>query len=463
MASNWTDLNLTPNGPRYRVLAQAIEGEIAAGRLAGGERLPAQRDLAYDLGVTVGTVGRAYDLLVRKGLARGEVGRGTFVERRDPAGRRDGLGEVRRTGVVNMTVNIPFRTDAMAELAALLAEAAAGADALDLIAGYPPAHGGVDGRAAAGRWLGRRGLDAPADRLILTSGAQAGIAATLAAIARPGDGVLLEALTFPRFTTLARRLGLRPEPVAIDAGGLVPAALDAACRQGRGRILLLSPSMNNPTGATLDADRRREIAARAREQDLTIIEDDVYGPLLADPPPHLANLAPERTIFVTSLSKFLAPALRMGALLAPSDLIELIAQAQGDLAISTHALNSRLMAAAESAGLLERAAAEQRAMAERAQRQARDALPSAKITSPHHALHLWVELADGSSAQDIALALAGRGIQVAEARHFAVDPRRAGDALRISLGAFGEDERARLLATIDQTLAQAHGPTSGVI
>lgn len=463
MAEAWAALKLPPEGPRYRALARVLEGEIEAGRLGGGQRLPPQRDLAYDLGVTVGTVGRAYDLLMRKGLARGEVGRGTFVQHRETGTPRRAFYDVGSSTVTNMTVNAPFRTNAMAEMAALMAEGASSAFGLDLIAGYPPTRGGIEGRGALARWLRRRGLDAPLDGLLLTSGAQAGIAATLAAIGRPGDGVLIEALTFPRFITLARRLGLRPEPVTIDKKGLVPAALDAACRQGRGRILLLSPSMNNPTGAMLDETRRREIVAIAKQHDLTIIEDDVYGPLLPDPPLHLASLAPERTIFVSSLSKFLSPALRIGALLAPPPLIELISQAQGDFAISTHALASYLFVAAERTDLLDRAAVEQRSAANRIQQLARRCLPHVQFTNPNHALHLWVQLGEDMRAHDVAFALAGRGIQVAEARHFAVDPRHACDALRVSLGGFEEVELERLLATIDQTLCRTQCPAAGVI
>src|SRR3954468_3287419 len=107
------DLHGRP-GPTYRALADAFAEAIEGGRLANGVRLPPQRDLAFRLAVTVGTVGRAYDLLAQRGLVRGEVGRGTFV-----LGRTEPMPQVRdlagtADGLIDLTSNFPAPVAAQA-------------------------------------------------------------------------------------------------------------------------------------------------------------------------------------------------------------------------------------------------------------------------------------------------------------------------------------------------------------
>src|SRR5918993_1856667 len=92
-------------GPTYRALADALADAIGDGRLPEGERLPPQRDLAFRLAVTVGTVGRAYELLAQRGLTRGEVGRGTYVLAREAQAQPGMHGEAGRDGLVDLTAN----------------------------------------------------------------------------------------------------------------------------------------------------------------------------------------------------------------------------------------------------------------------------------------------------------------------------------------------------------------------
>src|SRR5262249_25147559 len=107
-------------------------------------------------------------------------------------------------------------------------------------------------------------------------------------------------------------------PVALDDEGIVPRALDAACRKARPKALYVVPTLHNPTTATLPLARRQAVVEIARRYDLAIIEDDIYRMLAPQAPPPVAHLAPERTIYVTSLSKSLAPGLRLGYMVAPA-------------------------------------------------------------------------------------------------------------------------------------------------
>src|SRR5262245_3881228 len=163
------DLAARP-GPRYRALVDVLSEEVADGRLPEGTRLPPQRDLAYRLGVTVGTVSRAYALAAERGLVTGEVGRGTFVRHPAPTGRTnpvtDGSGDS-----IKLTVNAPPDAGYGALIAERLAEIAAHPGAIGDLWAYTPKQGFAEHRAAAARWIAGVGVDAAPERTLITGGA----------------------------------------------------------------------------------------------------------------------------------------------------------------------------------------------------------------------------------------------------------------------------------------------------
>jgi DNA-binding transcriptional MocR family regulator len=185
----WTP-ELASRGPRYLALADAIEQDVATGALAAGARLPPQRDLAFRLGVTVGTVSRAYSLVAARGLVSGEVGRGTFVRGAEAKNRVnpacDGADDL-----IKLTVNGPPDPSDRAILREGLSQLAARPAALEHLMAYTPKRGLADHRAAVAAWLGPLGLDAQADDVILTGGAHQAVFAALIGLAAPGEGILI--------------------------------------------------------------------------------------------------------------------------------------------------------------------------------------------------------------------------------------------------------------------------------
>ena len=171
-------------------------------------------------------------------------------------------------------------------------------------------------------------VDCAADEILVTSGGLEGIRHALNALLDPGDPVLVEEATYMVALQVARELNAAPAPVRGDAGGMLPDALDAACRrlaaEGRpARLLYAVPSFSNPTGRTWSLRRRREILAVAERHGLAVIEDHAYGELGYDgpPPPSLKSLAPDRVIFVHTFSKIFGPGLRLGWVVANRSLI----------------------------------------------------------------------------------------------------------------------------------------------
>ncbi len=441
-------------GPRYLALADAIEQDVASGALAAGTRLPPHRDLAYRLGVTVGTVSRAYAVVAARGLVSGEVGRGTFV-RAVAADTRINPVVDGSDDLISLTVNAPPDPSDHETLREGLAELATRPAALQHLMSYTPKRGFADHRAAAAAWIAELGIEARPDAVVLTGGAHQALFAALLGRSAPGDGVLIEALTYAGLCHMGERLGLRLRGLALDDEGVLPDAIDAACRAEPARLLVLNPTLHNPTTAILSAERCRAIAALARKHDLIVIEDDVYGRLPEGRPPPIAALAPERTIYITSASKSIAPGLRLGMLLSPERCLEPIAAAQHDLFLTCPPLMAELFRLWQGNGTAARLAQRQLVEARARQDLAREILGERPYRAQPTCYHIWLPLPPPWRTSQFVTAARERGVAVDPGSAFAVDRDQAPHAVRISLSAASSRERLRrALATLAALLAE---------
>jgi DNA-binding transcriptional MocR family regulator len=437
--TTWTP-DLSPHaGPRYRAIADALAADIASRRLPPGTRLPTHRELAYHLRVTVGTVTRAYAEAERRGLIGGEVGRGTFVKGMSAAPLP--MPEIREgmrsdgAGPVDLSVNQPHVAGFGPVMAEALAGLAAQAD-LETLLSYQPHAGMPAHREAGAAWLARGGVRTTPERVVVTSGGQNGMALAMLAAAGQGDAVLTEELTYPGIKVLAGTFGIRLQPVTIDARGIVPEAFEAACRLHRPRALYTMPNLHNPTLATMPEDRRRRIASIAGEYGVTLIEDDVFGHLLEERPVPLASLAPEITLHVASLSKILAPGLRLGYLSAPAPFAARIEQVVRAFSWMTPPLGGELARRWIEDGTADRMAAERRREAAARCALARGILGTAAMdVPPETAAHVWLRLPEPWRREEFAAAAHGQGVKVTLADAFVVGRAPAPHAVRVSLTA----------------------------
>ncbi|RUT29410.1 PLP-dependent aminotransferase family protein [Arsenicitalea aurantiaca] len=301
--------------PRYGAIVDALERDIASGTLVSGTRLLPQREMAGLLGVSVGMVSRAYAEAERRGLIRGEVGRGTFVDNRpSPAAepRRDA-----GPGLVDLALNVPPDTGATALVETLLAEIAGDSSVHGLCA-YLPHQGMAEHRAAVADWLEETGYPVSAERVYITHGAQHGLFLALSMVAASGDTILTEELTYAGITSLSALSGYRIHGVRMDGHGLVPEALDTALGETGARAVYAMPTYQTPTGRSMPPERRREIAEVVRRRDAWFIEDDAYGFLPHEPLLPVSAMIPERAFYAVSFAKCLSPGLRIGALVPPT-------------------------------------------------------------------------------------------------------------------------------------------------
>jgi len=311
----WTPDLSASTGPRYKAIAEALATDIRNGTLKAGDRLPTHRDLAYRLGVTVGTITRAYAEAQRLGLLQGHVGRGSFLAQPAPLPGGASLTDQDQSGLIELSLAFPPPQPSDALLQRTFAELARQPGVARLLE-YQPHIGMAHHRAAGAAWMETYGFSVPADRIIVTAGAQHGLAICLGALLRPGDVVLTEPLTYPGVRAVAELFSLRIRSVAQDDEGILPDALESACREHSPRALYCMPTLQNPTGATMSAKRRQAIATILRKHRLSVIEDDIYRFLLDAPPP-LSALVPGLGHYLLGTSKSIAPGLRVGFLAVP--------------------------------------------------------------------------------------------------------------------------------------------------
>jgi DNA-binding transcriptional MocR family regulator len=430
----WTPDLGRHKGPRYRAIADALADDVRAGRLKAGTRLPTHRDLAGTLRVTVGTVSRAYAEAERRGLIRGEVGRGTFVH---PGGRGEGgfgMKTQAESSLIDLSLNFPVSESEDRAVAKGLSALARDKD-LGRLLEYLPHAGTPRQRAAGAAWIRLAGLHVEAGQVIVCNGGQHGLAIALAALAAPGDVVLAESLTYPVFKTLAGLLHLKVQGIPVDGQGLRPEAFEAACKGGAARFLYTIPTIQNPTASILPEARRRKIAAIAEAHDVIILEDDIYGLLPAERSLPLARHAPEHTVYVTSLSKTVAPGLRIGFLTAPARLVDRMIAALGATTWMAAPLLAEL-----AASLIEDGTAAAILKGKRKEAEARQALAARILGLPGggaqpHSFHLWLPLPDPWSGEDFAAKARQRGVAVNPGGVFVAGTGKPPAAVRVCLGA----------------------------
>lgn len=446
-------------GPIYLAIADAIGAAVAKGELRAGDRLPTHRSLADALGVDLTTITRAYAEARRRGLLQATVGRGTFVrDSRQPAAQ--GRPEAPGGGPVDLGMNLPPQPtdpplpDLLQQgLSRLLARSEGG----DLLT-YRSGSGTAEERAAGATWLRPTLGEVEPERVLVCPGAQPALLVALNVLAGPGGVVLTDALTYPGIRAAAAQLGIRLVGVAADAEGLLPEAMDRACRETGAKALYCVPTIHNPTTATMPLARREAIAEAARRHGLRIVEDDAYGLLPSRPLPAIASLAPDVTLHIATVSKVLSPALRVAYLVAPD------ARWAGRLGAALRA--NVLMASPLLTGLMAGwvrdgtagavLSAIRRECAAR-QKIAREVLPPGSFTAHAEGLHLWLTLPPRWDRLHFVAHLRRQdGLAVVPSDAFAVAASGPPpDAVRISLGAAsGQDDLRRALRVVAAALQE---------
>jgi DNA-binding transcriptional MocR family regulator len=431
----------------YLRLADAVAAEIASGGLKPGDRLPPQRNFAYERKIAVSTASRVYTELLRRGLVVGEVGRGTFIS-----------GQTRRS-VSTMTeprgarIDLEINYPLLPNQSALIAKSLQGLErpeALETALKQGTSTGTQAARRVAADFLSGNGWSAPAEQIVFTANGRQSIAAALAAIVPPGGRCGVEALTYPFIKDIAARLGVTLVPLAMDEYGVRPDAVAKAHREAHLSALYVQPTIQNPLGMTMPLARRADLLRVVEKLGLPVIEDTVYGFLDEETP--MAALAPDSCITLDSLSKKVAPGLALGFIVSPPRLRERIMAAvrSGGWTASgfAFAAGQRLMADGTVAELSRL----KRIDAARRQQMAARYLAGFEIQANVKSYHLWLTLPQHWRSQTFVAAAARRDIALTPSTTFAVIPGHAPNAVRLALGAPSTEQLDLALRTLSGML-----------
>jgi len=429
----------TGTGARYMQLATAIEEAINDAGLAPGERLPTHRALADRLGVTVGTITRGYAEAERRGLVEARVGSGTFI--RNAQAHADNFAILRHTPseLIEFSLNLPVPSDANRMFGEVLQELAGevGQD-LDFLS-YQPEQGLPQQRQWAAQWLASFGLNHPMEQITITCGGQHAIMLAMMASTRAGDTILSEGLTYPGMNAIAKQLSLKVIGLPMDEQGVIPEAMEEQCKLHTIRALYCTPTIQNPSNATMGLERRHAIIDIAKRYKLWLIEDEVSSNQMADKLPPLSALAPDRCLYINSHSKTVAAGLRVGYLATPPQLVENVAaaiQAQCWFAPPiTVEIAQRWMRRRDTEAWLawQSEQLQQRRML--AERYLSEYLMIGDCRTMAGSMSVWLNLPEPWRAVEFRERLHDKGVAVLAAESFAVGRFPAPQAVRISISA----------------------------
>jgi 2-aminoadipate transaminase len=460
--------------PLYRQLFAHFRDEILAGRLAQGTRIPPTRELAGQLGLNRMTVSSAYELLESAGLIRSHVGRGSFVAATvvpkafDWEERLSAQAGSVDTKIATGDAPISFATarpsetlfplEAFRESCREVLESPEAASILQL--GSPQGYGPLR------RYLMERGRAAGTlrehDDLLITNGCQQAFDLLQRLLIRPGESVLVEDPIYPGLRNVFVRAGARLLGVPVTSTGMDLEQVARLLRTERVRLIVATPNFQNPTGVTMPAAERNELLRLAREAQIPIIENDIYGELryVGAELPTLKQLDDSGVVIqVKSFSKIAFPGLRVGWVTAPRALVRRLTEWKQVTDLHTDHLSQAVLLRFAVSGRLE--AHRQRMLESGRERLeavlagcARYLPEGTRFTRPEGGMNLWVRLPEPLDAAALLAQAQQLGVEYLPAPVFEVNMRQPG-GLRLSFAGLPTEQIERGLAVLGRIFSVA--------
>ncbi len=467
------ELEAQSDRPIYRQLHECIRKLIGSGALRKGERLPATRDLAGQLGLNRTTVSAAYALLEAEGLVLGHVGRGSFVlseprtsvsglrwDRLLPASDALSAPAPAPSGALSFATSRPSEElFPMGDVRLSCQEVLAGPNAASILqlgspGGYPPLRHYLLEEAR------REGVARSGDDVVITNGCQQALDLLQRVLVRPGDTVLVEDPVYPGLKNLFLRAGAQLAGVPVGPDGIDLEALERLLERGPARLLVVTPNFQNPTGATLPAAARRSVLRLARSAGLVVVENDAYGELRYEGTPLVSLKQLDETgdtVLVRSFSKLTFPGLRVGWVTAPQALASRLADAKQLADLHTDQLSQALLLRFAVSGRLDSHRARIRAAGAERPRAVLEACrrclpPGTTFTRPEGGMNLWVRLPEPLDAAELLGRAQRAGAAYLPGKYFAVSRHDPG-ALRLSFAGLAPEQIRAGLAILGEVFS----------
>ncbi|MCZ8520429.1 MULTISPECIES: aminotransferase-like domain-containing protein [Paenibacillus] len=416
--------------PIYKALAGQLQQDIVNGVLLPGTKLPSQRELADYLDLNLSTISKAFKVCELKGLLSAAVGSGTFVSY-DALSNAYLLEDTKPRHVIEMGATLPDHASyepLLLQLKSMLQE-----PNYEQWFGYGRAGESLWQKDAAVKLIRRSGLETTADCIVFANGGQNAMAAALASLCKPGDRIGADSHTYPGLKTAAAMLSIQIVPIKSENGEMSPAALEYACKNDNIKGIYLIPDYHNPTAGTMSVENRKRIAAVAKKYDQFIIEDASYSLLCEKPLPAVASFAPELAIYIASLSKSIAPGLRLAYAAVPSSFKEPITRALYNFNVSVSPLFAELAARTIVSNQFESIIESHREQAMRRNQIVNRYLADYPCAGVETGIFRWLLLPGRVTGAEFERLAAQQGVQVYAAERFVVGNSSPERAVRIAV------------------------------
>ena len=458
--------NLDPQSgvPIYRQLGSYLQRLIETGDLRSGDRLPPTRELAGQLGLNRTTISAAYELLETVGFIKGEVGRGSYVCG-GPEHRPEKLSWSRTltksvstpvsnhtgnaaAGLISFTSSRPseklFPVEEFRESCREVLESRNLKTLMQLGSpgGYEPLRRYLLDRAI------ENGIARESDDILITNGCQQALDLLRRALVQPGEKVALEEPVYPGLKNLFLEAGteLIGLPAGISGDGIDLYAMQQAFGAGA-RVLVVTPSFQNPTGVTIPAAHRAEICRMARTAGVVVVENDIYSELAYDSSslPRLKQLD-SNVILLGSFSKVAFPGIRVGWIIAPRPVIARVTELKQLADLHTDHLSQAFLLRFAESGRLARhqaiviAAAKEKLRA--LDQSCRRYLSNCTWKVPGGGMNMWIDLPAGLDAMALRGLAQQAGVDYLPGRYFSV-ARSLDSGLRLSFAGLDPNEIRR--------------------
>lgn len=416
--------------PKYISIAKCLENDINNGILMAGCKLPPQRVIANYLGICHSTMTRAYKLCEEKGLIKGIIGKGTFVN--SYAGLpQDVLTNANHSKVIEMGMVLPlYECNNLIE--SFLKEVYPVID-YDFILKYVPPEGHIKHRYVAAKWLKRFNVDYSPEQIMITSGSQNALSVILISLFEKGTRIIVDDYTYTGIKSLAKLLGIILVPVKSNENGIDIHDLKKTCIREKPKGIYLIPDCHNPTSVIMSRKKRMEVARIIDEYNLLLIEDSPFRFSVQENMPPISHFVSDSSIYIAGTSKSLSPTFRISYIASPRKYIKQLIRGINNLIWMASPINSEIITQLLSSSKYDQIVTAKRLIIRERNKLVDNILCDYTLIPNETSLFRYLILPQSISDKDIELACLVKGVQVFSSKRFSVSTHPHKNGIRLSI------------------------------
>ncbi|MFL8180061.1 PLP-dependent aminotransferase family protein [Clostridioides difficile] len=418
--------------PIYKTLAMLLEEDIKRGNLNPGDKLPPQRELADFLDLNLSTITRAFKLCEEKGLICAKVGKGTFISS-DVNVSNTLLYQTESKDIIELgTVHPPYEqnTYIIDFIKNVLKQ-----PEMDRFLQYMSPSGTYMQKKSIAKWIERNNVYTSEENILLSTGGQNAICATLLGLFKAGDRIATDSLSFSGIKSIAKMIGIQLVPIPQENNEISIEYLESYCKNENIKGIYLIPDYHNPTTHTMSDLSRKKIAKIAKQYNIIIIEDAINSIFRDGIQTPIFSLASDNTIYIFSTSKFLCAGLRVAFVVAPKRYIENLENALYNMNLMVSPFTSEIVHRLLYSPIIDKIIEEKRDAIIERNEVADKVLSDYNLIGDKNCSFHWLLLPDELDGKSFEISAKNLGVQVYCAERFSVGNSTVPKAVRICVTA----------------------------